>query len=203
MRPTHLNFDVFLTLKGINRPTFRQTITFNKGIYFWFATFEALEKMGITKIKNWQEEIYQKNDHYLVYIGIGPRNENTKKQFLPQRIANCHFGNKITNSTFRLSIASVLSKEGFTKEVGENLKYFIDNNEEAAISKFLENNFCVGLIDDKAPWLKEKPLIHKFQPPLNLQHNAAGWFYKTMNQSRKAFQAKAKSIKKTSKSLSK
>lgn len=195
MRPTQLNFDAFLELNKINHRTISQLIGFDKGIYFWFATFEAIQKMGITNVNNWHQVIYGEKEYYLLFIGIGPRDEKTQRQFLPQRIINCHLGNKITNSTFRLSIASVLSKEGFTKQVGKNLKYFLDNNDEIDINEFLENNFCIGLINDQTPWLKEKSLIHKFQPPLNLQHNAAGWFYKTMNQSRKAFQSKARSRK--------
>ena len=195
MKQTNLTFNTFLDLKTINRKSIKNLITFKKGIYFWFASFDAIQKMGITNINNWQKAIYGEREYYLIYIGIGPRDENTQKQFLPQRITNCHLGNKITNSTFRLSIASILGMEGFTKQVGKNLKYFLDNNDEADINKFLETNFCIGLINDQTPWLNEEKHIHKFQPPLNLHHNVQGWFYNTMNQSRKVFQTKAKSKK--------
>lgn len=195
MKQINLSFNTFLDLKTISRKSIKNLITFKKGIYFWFASFDAIQKMGITNVNNWQKAIYGEREYYLIYIGIGPRDEKTRKQFLPERITNCHLGNKITNSTFRLSIASILGMEGFTKQVGKNLKYFLDDNDEADINEFLENNFCIGLINDQTPWLNEEKHIHKFQPPLNLMHNVQGWFYNTMNQSRKAFQTKAKSKK--------
>jgi hypothetical protein len=195
MKQTNLSFNTFLDLKTISRKSIKNLITFKKGIYFWFASFDAIQKMGITNVNNWQKEIYGEREYYLIYIGIGPRDENTRKQFLPQRITNCHLGNKITNSTFRLSIASILGMEGFTKQVGKNLKYFLDDKDENDINEFIENNFCIGLINDPCPWLNEETYIHRFQPPLNLQHNTKGWFYNTMDQSRKTFQSNAKSKK--------
>ena len=90
MKQTNLTFNTFLDLKTINRKSIKNLITFKKGIYFWFASFDAIQKMGITNINNWQKAIYGEREYYLIYIGIGPRDENTQKQFLPQRITNCH-----------------------------------------------------------------------------------------------------------------
>jgi hypothetical protein len=156
------------------------------GVYFWFADQEALLRLGIP-FCNHRLYTYnvETNWYYLVYIGICPRDENTKKQFLRERIVDCHLGNKICNSTFRQSLSALLrNHKPYIKKSGKKNKIYIQEDEEEEITNFIEKHFVLGVQYHNTPWDIEKELIEKYNPPINLTHNIKGWFYDNMSASR-------------------
>ena len=187
------NFNLILQLKTMNRKNLRSSINFKKGIYYWFASTTALSKL---RIDITPEHLFKYTimgqDYYLVYIGIGPRSDQTKKQFIKQRIVNCHLGKNITNSTFRLSVASLLINEGYSKQSGKNLKFYLAKECEISLSSFIENEFCVCINEHESPWEIESNLIQYYEPPLNLEHNQNGWNYSNMKEVRGEFQRLAR-----------
>jgi hypothetical protein len=89
-------FDLTLHLNSLNRTDLKGKIDFQKGIYYWFASPSALKKMKIDiDSKMLHKHLIMGQYYYLVYIGIGPRNDQTKKQFIQQRIFNCHLGKRL------------------------------------------------------------------------------------------------------------
>lgn len=163
------------------------------GIYYWFIKVENIGLIIKTEIN--QDNLFTQKingvDHVLIYIGIGPRNIDTKKQFFNSRILKCHLGKLITNSTFRMAIASCLDYVSYKKQVGKNLKYFISTEDESSLTKFIKNNFTLGVKQNTSPWNIENQEINLYTPPLNIQHNNNGWNTNNLKYLRKSFRDRA------------
>jgi hypothetical protein len=168
--------------KTLVKSTIRRGITFEKGIYFWFADEYALRRLNIPL-----EPLYQifKNTEclYLIYIGIGPKSPNTK-QILKERICKCHLGNGIRQSTLRQSISALLEHNPFNSRVGKDMKIFLEPTLESEITNLINEHFSVGFIKHNEPWEIEKGFIQTYEPPINLDGNRLGWFYDTMKRKR-------------------
>lgn len=157
-----------------NRSLIRKDINFSNGIYFWFANRETVNKLiGENCTCDLVYHDYMECRYYLMYIGIGPRNINTQKQFIRERILNCHLGSKITISTFRQTLSALLEMEA----TGKNRKLFITHEEELKITRLINEGFLLGLCQRDKPWDYERELIRSNAPPLNLQGNEAGKCY--------------------------
>jgi hypothetical protein len=199
------NFETRLDLiisTPVTKKAVRDNIQKTHGVYFWFANQHALQSLGIPATA---PQLYTldagslhlvggnqivvnngilSEPYYLVYIGLGPSSVKVKKQFLKQRIANCHLGNYITNSTFRQSLSSLLEHNPFLHQVGQRMKIFVDHQDEHEITQLITNNFVLGVKYDNAPWLIEGGLIAEHEPPINLQGNGNGWFHGNMQATR-------------------
>ena len=185
----HSKIDLFIDLKAEKSVIRKQLELYQYGIYYWFIESNKISLL-LNHTPNPINLISHKIngiDYVLVYIGIGPRNSNTKKQFFNKRILNCHLGNKISNSTFRLSISSCLRYKGCKKQIGENQKLFLDSNDEMLLTFFIKNNFTLGINKHKAPWNIEVSEIMKYQPPLNIINNGNGWNLNNIKSIRKSF----------------
>ena len=165
-----------------------QLINHKYGIYYWFIKSDSINKLinPITSLNN----IYSINnngvEYYLIYIGLGPR-DSLSNQFFNQRILDCHLGNKISNSTFRYSIASSLYLIGEKRQIGINLKYFLTLNDEELVTKFIKENFILAVKEHNTPWDIESYEIKKYQPPFNITDNNNGWYLKQIKLLRKLF----------------
>jgi len=166
----------------------KQLISYKYGIYYWFIKSDSINKLinPITSLNN----IYSINnngvEYYLIYIGLGPR-DSLSNQFFNQRILDCHLGNKISNSTFRYSIASSLYLIGEKRQIGINLKYFLTRNDEELVTKIIKENFILAVNDHITPWDIESYEIKKYQPPFNITDNNNGWYLKQIKSLRKLF----------------
>jgi len=181
----NFEFDLTLHLASFERKDLKEKISFKKGVYYWFASYSALKKMNIDSAsEKLHKHLINGQEYCLVYIGIGPRNDQTKKQFIEQRIVNCHLGKMIKDSTFRLSVATLLGEKGC---IGKNSKCYLLEEREIELSKFIVKEFCVCLTKNEKPWENESNLINCLQPPLNLHHNKNGWNYETMKRKREEF----------------
>jgi len=171
----------------------KELVDNTRGVYFWFADQEALEKLGIS---SFDPRLYtynvETNLYYLVYIGIGPRDDNTKKQFLRKRIVDCHLGNKICNSTFRQSLSALLEHEPQSKQSGQRSKICIPIDKELEVTSLITTNFALGVQYHKTPWDIENYFIENYQPPINLKGNKDGWFFKVMDKVRTTHRESAK-----------
>ena len=167
----------------------KQLISYKYGIYYWFIKLESINKLlnPIANLNNLYSININGVEYCLIYIGIGPRNSLTKKQFFNNRILNCHLGNKITNSTFRYSIASSLYLIGEKRQIGINLKYFLTLNDEELVTKFIIENFILAVKEHNTPWDIESYEIKKYQPPFNITDNNNGWYLKQIKSLRKLF----------------
>lgn len=167
----------------------KQLISYKYGIYYWFIKLESINKLlnPIANLNNLHSININGVEYCLIYIGIGPRNSLTKKQFFNNRILNCHLGNKITNSTFRYSIASSLGMNGEKRMIGKELKYFLTSNDEKLLTKFISENFILAVNDHITPWDIESNEIQTYKPPFNIIDNKNGWYLKQIQSFRKSF----------------
>lgn len=177
MQTFNSNIDLYIDLSAELSIISKQLQSYKYGIYYWFIKSDKISQI-INYTPN-PSNLVHKNingiDHILTYIGIGPRDSKTKKQFFNNRIINCHLGNKITDSTFRYSLASCLGYDGYKKQVGKNIKYFIKTDDEKELTLFIKNNFTLGIIKNITPWVVENKEIKMYEPPFNIIHNNKGW----------------------------
>ena len=182
MKNTEIEFTHFFC-NPIDKGTIRNKINFKAGVYFWFTNEESLKKLDIPicdklfRIEGCNKPLY------LIYIGIGPSNKNSK-QFLKKRIASNHLGNKICNSTLRQSISALIGHTPSNKKVGKNMKIFVERDLEKEITDLITNTFSFGVIEHNEPWTIENKFIQTYQPPINLAGNQNGWFYSSMKERR-------------------
>ena len=189
MSKFYSDIDFYLNLNAPKSFLREQLNLYKYGIYYWFVKSDKLSLI-LNHIPDPSKLVFNDIngvDYVLVYIGIGPRNSKTKKQFFNKRILNCHLGNKISNSTFRLSISSCLGYKGFKKQVGKNLKFLLNPTDEITLTLFIQNNFALGVHKLEAPWNIEGQEIGKYQPPLNIINNNNGWNLKNIRSIRKCF----------------
>ena len=187
------NIDFYIDLTK-DKSIIRKTIDPIKfGIYYWFIKADSIDLIIKTTIKPNKLFTQRINgvDYILIYIGIGPRNKDTKKQFFNSRILECHLGNFITNSTFRMAIASCLGYECYKKHVGKNLKYFLSTQDEISLTSFIKTYFFLGVKQNETPWDIENQEINIYNPPFNIQHNKNGWNFENIKVLRKLFREKA------------
>jgi hypothetical protein len=182
MKDIEIKFTRFFC-NPIDKRTIRNGINFKAGVYFWFTNGQSLEKLKIP-ISDKLFRIERDNKPlYLIYIGIGPSNENSK-QVLKKRIASNHLGNKICNSTLRQSISALIGHKPFNKKVGKNMKIFVESDSEREITDLITNTFSFGVLEHNAPWTIENKFIQTYEPPINLAGNQNGWFYISMKKRR-------------------
>ncbi len=180
MAELKLEFDRFFE-PILDKAVIRNNIDFQKGIYFWFVNEASLNRLNIPINSNlhW---VYRNNQTlYLIYIGIGPSNQNVRRQFLKDRITKCHLGKHINQSTLRQSISALLEHRPYNKMVGQNMKIFIEKDLESEITDFISNGFSLGVLGHDEPWSIEGEFIHNYNPPINLSGNQNGWFYNEMS----------------------
>lgn len=169
----------------LDKRNIRSGIDFKRGVYFWFANEKSLSVLQIPLCSNlyWISKSNQK--FYLIYIGIGPSNQNVRKQFLKDRITKCHLGKHISRSTLRQSISALLGHRPYNKQVGKNTKIFIEPGLEREISDLISSGLSIGVLKHLEPWTIEGKYLQDFNPPLNLRGNQNGWFFNELTQKRK------------------
>jgi hypothetical protein len=183
MKDIKIEFTNFF-FKPLDKKTIRKDINFKAGVYFWFTDEQALKKLKIEKNGNLFQIVRENEPLFLIYIGIGPSNGEVKRQFLKDRITNCHLGKLINKSTFRQSISALLEHKPFNKKIGKNIKIFVESGSESDISDLIKSSFSLAIIQHSEPWTIEKGLIQTYKPPINLAGNEAGWFYDRMKEKR-------------------
>jgi hypothetical protein len=180
MAELKLDFDHFFE-PILDKAVIRNNISFQSGIYFWFVNEASLNRLKIPMSSNlyW---IYKNNQNfYLIYIGIGPSNQNVRRQFLKDRITKCHLGKYINQSTLRQSISALLEHKPYNKMVGQNMKIFIEPDLESEITDFIINGLSIGVLKHDEPWTIEGEFIQNYNPPINLRGNQNGWFFNEMS----------------------
>jgi len=147
------------------------------GVYFWWTDEDGLRLLNIPISKKLNYTIKESKRYYLCYIGIGPMDENSK-QPLFDRISTSHFGKRIYASTLRYSVASLLKLQFYVKPKTKGKAYSILEKDEEYITSILQKHFILSAIAHSAPWDVEVANIQNFEPPLNIDDNRAGWYYK-------------------------
>ena len=167
------DFDVEFCLNCDNhKKQLKNIISFQRGIYFWFASLKAIQAMNLHgDIGKLHSHRFNNSVYYLVYIGIGPQKEYNKTQFIKERIINKHLGNSIATSTFRFALASILELQAYAKKTDKKVKYSLDRNGGEILNDFLKNEFCIGITKHDMPWNDEARIIQSFEPPLNSDDN--------------------------------
>ena len=171
----------------------RNQIQFESGIYYWFADEVLLRLLGIPNNNSLYSINRNGKSFFLLYIGIGPRDANTTKQFIKDRITKCHLGEKITNSTLRLSLSSMINKQFYKRVSGSKnkIKFYLLNKDEKHLTNIMMSHMLVSVYRHTAPWTVEQNLIQTHQPPINITHNTNGWFYSTIKSIRNTAQLNA------------
>ncbi len=185
MSTINLEFDHFFS-RPSDKSFIRKQIDFKRGVYFWFCDENALTSLKIPISKKLHSFELDGQTHYLLYIGIGPRNEFVKTQFLKDRLTKCHLGKRINQSTLRQSISALLGYHAYKKVVGKKgkKKVFIEKDDEYSLSKFMVEHFSIGIIRNEEPWEVEDELITQYSPPINLDGNQSGWYFPCMSYAR-------------------
>lgn len=187
-------FDVEFCLNCENHKSeLKKQISFQRGVYYWFASQKATKKMNLQgEMTKLHSHNFNNHVYYLVYIGIGPRNEYNKTQFIKERIVNKHLGNNISTSTLRFAIASTLELQAYIKKNRRGLEYCLEDDSEQILNDFLKNEFCIGICKHDTPWDVEATTIQSYEPPLNSADNKNGWNYRNLSECRKKFRGSAR-----------
>lgn len=149
------------------------------GMYFWWADEDGLRCLSIPLSNKLYYIKIGSKQYYLCYIGIGPVNEKSK-QPLFKRIFIWHLGKHIYASTLRYSIASLLRLQFYVKPKIKGKAYSLSIKSEEYITSILQAHFILSVASHKTPWDIEMENIQDFEPPLNIDHNEAGWYYRTI-----------------------
>lgn len=187
------DLDFYLDLQEDKSLIRRKLEPIKFGIYYWFIKLESIGliiKTTINPVNLFTQKI-NGVDYILIYIGIGPRNIKTKKQFFNSRILECHLGNQITKSTFRMALASCFEYNSYKRQVGKDLKYFLSYDDELLLTSFIKSNFILGIKKHPSPWDVEDMEINLYTPPLNIQHNKKGWNLENIKLLRKSIRDRA------------
>lgn len=161
---------------------------FEQGIYVWLLKSTSLDKMPIEFPDQLRVYICELN-YYILYVGTGPESGNVISNF-SSRLKGCHINGNIYGSTFRYSVASVIGLPFYhrmvTDKKGKRKKrYYLQHDDEQRLNKFLSENCMISIFEIKEPWKFEQSIISYYTPPLNIEYNETGWFYKEIRQYRK------------------
>ena len=111
----------------------------------------------------------------LLHVGICPKDDkgNPKKRHLHYRICKEHYGNNVTNSTLRQSIAVLLmNKNPSLRPIRagsiNNKKFNLTSSGKEFLSKWMEANAFVCWVTHPRPWDVKKGIIKSTTLPLNI-----------------------------------
>lgn len=126
---------------------------------------------------------------HLGYIGIAParkpspgrRGSNLRKRL------RMHCAGNASGSTLRLTLGCLLARElGIElQRVGSSARLTFGEGERA-LSQWIQQHARVAWQEAECPWDQEADLIHRFAPPLNLDHNDGSPFHTELAQLRRA-----------------
>ena len=101
----------------------------------------------------------------LLYVGIGPKRAGSRT--LGERLRKDHGGSSIGSSTFRQSLAALLTDHlGLTPKPGYDRSRLID---EAPLTEWIRRNAGLSAVAVERPWDHEDGVIRRLNPPLNLR----------------------------------
>jgi hypothetical protein len=135
------------------------------GVYYWYITPTGASQLGID-VSN----CFQKEDKYLVYIGLA-KNLNER---LDWHLNDAHSNSSIKSgfvSTLRQTLSALLVGEMVTSK--EVVDHFLRKEMK------VEYEVCSNYKE------RELELISKYDLPLNLKNNSKHPFYKKLKQLRK------------------
>jgi hypothetical protein len=121
----------------------------------------------------------------LLYVGIAPKKASSAST-LRKRIVDNHFNARRGLSTLRLTLALLL---GFETRHTPGGKVVPTPPSQAQLSMWMNDHAFVVWTTAKAPWMLEKLVISRLQPPLNLAGNRANPFYPCLKALRQAARA--------------
>lgn len=148
------------------------------GIYAWyFKTTPNIEifknYFNIDKVTSLLEDSYKIKDYQLLYIGISPKDENSKNN-IRQRLRD-HMNGNAYGSTLRLSLGCLLSDE-LNIELQKHGKSIHFGDGEKKLSEWITNNTAVAFQVCDKPWNVEDEAIKTLMLPLNLRDNKYSLF---------------------------
>lgn len=134
------------------------------GLYGWFFK----EIPGNTPT----EGCASLDDMTLLYVGISPRNRNSKRN-LRERIVRSHFRGNASGSTLRRSLGILLTDwSGFPlRRVGSGKRMTFTHAGEQWLDAWMEENAFVCWIEQSTPWELEREILGSVSLPLNIRDN--------------------------------
>lgn len=135
-----------------------------RGMYAWyFKKFPAIIQT---------EGCIVKDNLTLLYVGISPRNINSRRN-LRKRIVNSHFRGNAKGSTLRLSLGVLLTNESKfpLRRVGSGKRMTFTKLGEEWLNNWMEENAFVCWMQHPEPWKIEEKVIQCISPPLNIKGN--------------------------------
>jgi hypothetical protein len=120
----------------------------------------------------------------LAYIGIAP-NAASSQSTIRSRMLGNHLGNALGSSTLRRGLAALLWTERGWRPFMKGKKPAFQQDDNAALTQWMEANLLVSWCRVEAPWTYEPAVIAGMAPPLNSDHNHEHPFYPTLRASRK------------------
>jgi len=142
------------------------------GVYFWYISKQGATRLGI-EVK----DCLNKDDKYLVYIGLAKN--------LNQRL-DWHYNDKHSPSSIKSGFVSTLRQTLSALLVGEMV------TAKPIVDKFLREEMEVEYEVCDNYFERELEIINSFNLPLNLKNNKHHPFYKFLKEARK--QSKVKSL---------
>lgn len=153
------------------------------GVYAWWVT------QGALTLTNGPAHPTQ-TGWSLLYIGVAPASEASKRQ-LRSRVLGNHVRGNTGSSTFRYSLASLLIDELGLHPVRRRNKVVLNAADNRQLTAWQEANLGVTWTSVDAPWILESDVIQHLGPPLNLAGNAAHGFHAQLTAARADFRSSA------------
>ncbi|MDP9067398.1 MAG: GIY-YIG nuclease family protein [Actinomycetota bacterium] len=121
----------------------------------------------------------------LFYVGISP-SRGTSSATLRSRVTGNHIGGNTGSSTFRQTLASLLSEEKGWKPVRVD-RPLLTPEDNKALTDWQHEHLRLTWATHPEPWSIEHQVIGRLQPPLNLMGNRSHPFAATVSAARKRF----------------
>jgi hypothetical protein len=155
------------------------------GVYAWWIVPGGLP--GVPSHRHPLDEVGLD----LLYVGIAPESE-TSKENLRRRVVGKHLRGNTGGSTFRYSLAALLTERENFGPVCKGKKFLLLRPENDRLSAWQADNLSVTWCERPEPWSIEDEVIATMQPPLNLAQNRGHPFHATMSLARERFRERAR-----------
>jgi hypothetical protein len=121
----------------------------------------------------------------LIYVGIAPARSSSSAS-LRSRVLRQHLGGNIGSSTFRQSLAALLSEEEGWCTRRSATRALLTPEDNLALSAWQAKNLRLTWVGCGAPWEIESEVIGLMQPPLNLAGNRSHPLHRLLTERRAA-----------------
>jgi Holliday junction resolvase RusA-like endonuclease len=162
-------------------PSLHGGVPAEPGLYAWWVAPGVLP--GVTGPPHPRER------RELLYVGIAP--SRAASQASLRSVVGQHLGGNINTSTFRLSLAALLSERQGWHPIWRGERPRLTPEDDKRLSDWQQQNLRLSWAVQSAPWRVEGAVIAALAPPLNLADNSSHPLHATLSRARDDLRGRA------------